>query len=68
MEKLSIIEKQNIEIIQQLHAMQGDTKKVDKEKEKQEMETREHDLDTKEAHMSQQGPDINQKEEGRDPH
>ena len=65
-EKLSIIEKQNFEIIQQLHAMDMDTKKVDRENEKQEMETIEHVLDRKEDHMSQQGHSIYQEEEVRD--
>ena len=66
-EKLSTIEKQNIEIIQKLYAMDLDTKKVDMEKEKQEMETIEHVLDTKEGHISQQENPFNQKEEVRDP-
>ena len=61
-----LVEKQNNEIIEQLHAMDVDTKKVDKENENQEMKTREHGLDTKEDHMSQQGHHINQKEEVRD--
>ena len=68
MAKLSIIEKQNIEIIHQLHAMDVDTQKGDKENEKQEMETRENGLDRKEDHTNQQGHHINQKREVRDPY
>ena len=67
-EKLSTIEKQNMEIIKELHAMDADANKVDKKREKQEMETREQGLDTKEEYVSQQGHHIYQAEEVRDPY